>query len=179
MALEATVVVSGAPGTGKSTVAGHLAEDLEFPLLSLDAIKETLGDCLGTGDENWSDRIGETAAEIIFRLNATFPRSVVEGWWRGERRERALKDFGGCVEVFCRCDPELAEARMRARQAAQDRHPIHRDVINPAILERAAMLARTVVPLEVGAALIEVNTTSEVDWGQLLSEVRGGLNTSG
>jgi predicted kinase len=71
MATEQTIVVSGAPGTGKSTVALHVADDLSFPLLSLDDIKETLGDCLGTGNEEWSDRTGDAAAEIIFRLNRT------------------------------------------------------------------------------------------------------------
>ena len=108
MATECTIVVSGAPGTGKTTVAHHVADALSFPLLSLDDVKETLGDCLGTGDEEWSDRTGDAAAEIIFRLNRTFPSAVVEGWWRDERRDRARTEFAGCIEIFCHCDPELA-----------------------------------------------------------------------
>lgn len=167
--------MSGAPGTGKSTVGSFLAKDLGFPLLSLDVIKETLGDRLGAGDEEWSDLIGDTAAEVVFRLNATFPDAVVEGWWRGERRERALREFKGCVEVFCRCDPDLAEQRMRERHG-QDRHPIHRDVINPEILKRAAGLVRTVVPLGVGVTVIQVDTTREVDWTRLMNEVRSALS---
>jgi adenylate kinase family enzyme len=51
------IVVSGAPGTGKTTVAALLAERLVLPLLSLDVIKEALGDSLGLGDEEWSDRM--------------------------------------------------------------------------------------------------------------------------
>jgi adenylate kinase family enzyme len=45
-----TVVVSGAPGSGKSTVASALAERLHLPLLSLDDVKEALADVLGMGD---------------------------------------------------------------------------------------------------------------------------------
>ena len=171
---ERTVVLSGAPGTGKTTVGSFLATTLGLPLLSLDAIKEALADQLGTGDEAHSNLMGDAAAEIVFRLSSEFPIAVVEGWWRGERRERALEEFRGCVEVFCRCEPALAESRMRARHEL-GRHPIHRDVINPALLGRAAHLAGTVAPLGVGVALIEVDTTEGFDRERVLAEVRAAL----
>ncbi len=151
------IVVSGAPGTGKSTVAAALVASLRWPVLPLDTIKEALADVLGLGEEGWSDRLGDAAAEVLFRLTAQFPDAVAEGWWRGARRERALVEFAGAAEVFCYCDPQLAVSRMRSRHGA-GRHPIHRDVINPAILDRAATLAGTVVPLGLGAALVRVDT---------------------
>jgi predicted kinase len=43
------IVVSGAPGTGKSTIAAALGASLRFPVLSLDPIKEALADALGLG----------------------------------------------------------------------------------------------------------------------------------
>jgi len=151
------IVVSGAPGTGKSTVAAALAADLRWPLLALDAVKEALGDVLGLGGGDWSDRVGDAAAEIVFRLAAAFPDAVAEGWWRGARRERAQREFAGAIEVFCRCDPDTALHRMRARHGA-GRHPIHRDVINPAILDRVTGLVATVVPLGLGGTLVQVDT---------------------
>ena len=36
------IVVSGAPGTGKSTIAAALGAAMRFPMLSLDPIKEAL-----------------------------------------------------------------------------------------------------------------------------------------
>ena len=80
----------------------------------------------------------------------------------------------GCVEVFCRRDPAMAESRMRARHRT-GRHPIHRDVINPAFLDRASYLAETVVSLGVGTVLLEVDTTRDVDRAELLSAVRAAL----
>ena len=105
------IVVSGAPGTGKSTIAAALAADLRWPLLSLDPVKETLADVLGLGDEHWSDRLGDTAAELIFRLTAQFPDSIAEGWWRGARRGRSWKTTphgrAGSARwrVACNCVP--------------------------------------------------------------------------
>jgi predicted kinase len=43
------IVVSGAPGTGKFTIAAALGAALRFPVLSLDPIKEALADVLGLG----------------------------------------------------------------------------------------------------------------------------------
>lgn len=152
------VVVSGAPGTGKSTVGAAVAAALRWPLLSLDPVKEALADVLGLGGEDWSNRVGDAAAEVIFLQSAEFPDAVAEGWWRGARRERAVREFAGAVEVFCRCGPDLAVQRARIRHGA-GRHPIHRDVINPGrMLDRVGELAATVSPLRLGGALITVDT---------------------
>jgi predicted kinase len=152
------IVVSGAPGTGKSTVAAALAGELRWPLLPLDMIKETLADSLGLGDEHWSDRLGEAAAEVVFRLSRRLPDAVAEGWWRGPRRARAVAEFAGAAEVFCYCEPGLVTARMRARHG-KERHPIHRDVINPSmLLGHTEMLAAVVSPLGLGGVLVKVDT---------------------
>jgi predicted kinase len=153
------IVVSGAPGTGKSTVAAALAGELRWPLLALDMIKETLADVLGLGDERWSDVLGDAAAEVVFRLSVRFPDAIAEGWWRGTRRARAARQFAGAAEVFCYCDPGLVTARMRGRHG-KERHPIHRDVINPSsmLLGHVEMLAGVVSTLGLGGTLVKVDT---------------------
>lgn len=173
--VDVRVFVSGAPGTGKTTVAAELARQLEVPMLSLDVIKEALGDSLGLGDQSWSDRVGDAAAEVLFQLAASFPSAIAEGWWRRERRERAMSEFAGWVEVFCRCDPEVAALRMRAR-AADARHRIHRDVINPAILDGVADAVASTTPLRVkGGSLVEVDTTVGGDESATISAIRAVL----
>jgi len=62
-------------------------------VLTLDPVKEALADVLGLGDEDWSNRVGDAAAEVVFRQAASFPDAIAEGWWRGARRDRALAEF--------------------------------------------------------------------------------------
>ena len=151
-----------------------------FGVLSLDPVKEALADVLGLGDEDWSNRLGDAAAEVVFRLAADFPDAVAEGWWRGARRDRAVAEFAGAAEVFCYCDPELAAARSRARHQT-GRHPIHRDMINPAGVgspAHLASLAATVTPLQLGGPLIEVDTGRPDAAAQAVASVLAWLGRS-
>lgn len=165
------VVVSGAPAAGKSTVAAALGPALGWPVLSLDPVKEALADVLGVADKDWSNRVGDAAAEVVFRLSGQFPDAVAEGWWRGARRDRAVAEFAGAVEVFCYCDPRAAADRA-VRRLSGGRHPIHRDMISPAGLgEVVAGLAASVVPLGLGAELIRVDTGREGAAAAAVAEV--------
>ena len=64
---RAVVLVSGAPASGKTSLAEPLAAALDFPLVSEDFIKETLLDSLdgATGDQLWSRRLGTAAGEVV------------------------------------------------------------------------------------------------------------------
>lgn len=58
------VIVSGAPGAGKSTLAAPLAIALGLPLLAKDTIKEAVRDALGDLDADplvSSRRLGGTS----------------------------------------------------------------------------------------------------------------------
>jgi predicted kinase len=170
----ALVVVSGAPGTGKSTVATAVAGDLGWPLLTLDPIKEALADVLGLGDEEWSNQLGDAAAEVVFRSARAYPDAVAEGWWRGARRERARSEFAGALEVFCTADPEEVRARVTTRHQGR-RHPIHRDVMNPALIERAVEVTRALTPLGLGSGLVVVDTMRSDATAGAVAAVRAAL----
>jgi hypothetical protein len=78
------VYVSGAPGSGKSSLAVPLAAELGYPLLAKDRIKETLHDALGAPepDRAWSRRLGGAAMELLWALAADAPAVVIEANFR-------------------------------------------------------------------------------------------------
>jgi predicted kinase len=83
--VRAVVVVSGAPGAGKSTLAVPLARALGFPLVSKDVIKESLFDSLGQVDADplaSSRRLGAAAMELLWRLAAECPSVLIEANFR-------------------------------------------------------------------------------------------------
>jgi predicted kinase len=168
------VYVSGAPGSGKTSLAGPLAAELGYALLSKDRIKETLHDALGAPvpDLAWSRRLGGAAMELLWALAAGAPAVVIEANFRPhsdyERAKlSALADQP--VEVHCACPPELALQRYNARAA----HPVH--VVTTLRLEAMAEWDR---PVGIGA-LITVDTTVAVDVDAVAAAVRNRHAPSG
>lgn len=166
------VLVSGAPASGKSTIAGPLARALDFALLSKDAIKEALFDSLRgpVGDEAYSKRMSEAAMDVLFALATHCPRVVLDANFRphdAHQRARLAALDGTTVEVHCRCDPQTAMRRYAQR--ADARHPAHAlKRLTPELVahhDRPVGLAR----------VIEVNTDAPVDFPALLRRVREAL----
>jgi len=115
-----TVVVSGPPASGKSTLAPALAERLGLPLLAKDTIKDALMRVLPVPDLAASRELGRASVVAMLAIAAENPGVVLESAWQ---RSRAIADLralpGPIVEVFCRCDRPTLETRYRARSVTR------------------------------------------------------------
>ena len=173
--MRRVVIVSGAPGAGKSTLAGPLAGELGFPLLSKDVIKETLFDHLGhvaDDERRSSQQLGGAAMRLLWRLACACPSVVLEANFRSQspyERERLLELSARPIEVYCRVPIALAALRYAERGASASHHAVH--VARSLPVEAFDEFQE---PFGVGP-VIEVDTTGKVDIEALATEVLAAL----
>jgi predicted kinase len=130
------IIITGAPGTGKTTLGRQLAADLTLPFVYKDGIKETLFDVMGMKDLAWSQQLGRVSyallehfAGVLLQAGQSF---IIESNFH---KELALPMFVDLqkrwryrpLQIWCQTEPTVLLARFKARTAAGARHPGHQD----------------------------------------------------
>lgn len=159
------VVVSGAPASGKTTLATRLAEDLCLLLIGRDALKEAICDAVGLPvDVAASMRAGSAAYSAAFTLahetiaaghgvvlESNFRKGVAEG------ELAPLVALSDARLVQCTASPDVVASRYRERSAAGLRHAAHLDDVRaPALGED--IQAGHFEPLALGVPVLVVAT---------------------
>jgi predicted kinase len=167
------VVVTGPPASGKTTVARRIAHGVGLPLFAKDDFKEILFDVVGTGDREWSRRLGDAVFRILFHLMNEELRAggsiVVEANFAPGLTEPQVAELPPhrFVQLYCTAPEDVLVERFRSRA----RHPGHLD---EAIVEdvRRGIREGRWAPLEVSGELVEVDV-GHADWDALVERVRG------
>ena len=170
------VVVSGLPGSGKSTVAQQLAPALGLQLLDKDAILERLFESKGLGDAEWRRALSRESDWLLQAEAAGSAGAVLVSHWNvpgmdpnsGTPTAWISKLSAKAVNVHCECPAEVSAGRFVKRT----RHPGHldREKSDAEILASIRDLAR-LGRLEVGTR-IEVDTSHAFDLDAVLREIR-------
>jgi predicted kinase len=164
--------MTGLAGSGKTTLAGPLAQELGVRLISKDAIKEALFESVGVGDLAWSSTLSRAADAALVRIAVDLDSAVLDNFWRPATAPSLLAELRRpIVEVYCRVDPEVAWSRFRSRT----RHPGHADSERDADRSRQSMLDER-FPLGMLGPVIEVHTESPVDISALAARILAGTS---
>ncbi|HTW13879.1 MAG TPA: AAA family ATPase [Nocardioides sp.] len=127
------VLVGGPPGTGKTTLAGDVADRLGFVVISSDRVRKELAGVAAetpASADLWSgiydaEHTAATYQEMLRRAEMLVARGesvVLDASWTDAGQRRAARNSARStrsrlVALFCQCDSELAAQRVAARAA--------------------------------------------------------------
>ena len=127
-------VITGAPGSGKTTLGWELSRLLHVPLVSRDDIKTGLHVTHRSDDPSEVWRFAGVAFELFYEQASALLRAgvsvVVEAAFHAGRSEpdlARLAHLGTCVQLAMVTPTEVSLRRYRTRAEAGHRHPAHND----------------------------------------------------
>jgi predicted kinase len=132
------LLITGLPGSGKTTLARLLAQRYSVLLLSKDGVKEPLLDVLGAGDAAHSRLLSDASFAVLFAVArealAAGLDVIMEGNFRpGEHEEKlGMLPAARIAQVLCRIDESARLARVARREQDAARHAGHGDT-DPAV----------------------------------------------
>jgi predicted kinase len=163
------IVVTGMPGTGKTTLGKTLSEKYRLPFISKDALKERMFDTLGWNDKAWSLKVSAASHRVMDYIIEEELRAghsiIVESNFKqsiDSERFRGIQAQYGCeiVQILCWAEGEVVFDRFMGRIENAVRHQGHVEEMSAAQIRQEFVDSNGKdIPLDVEGDTVELNTT--------------------
>lgn len=173
------IIITGHPGTGKTTLAHHLSRELKLPVVCKDELKEILFDRLGWSDDAWSRKLSLSSYGIMDYVAENTLRAgvglIVESnfvaEYDSERFGRLIERYQPkAVQIVLHCKEAVRTERFHDRGTSGARHPGHHN------LDKAQehLEGDKRIPLALNIPLVEIDTTdfSKIDYAGIIDGFR-------
>ena len=108
------VLVTGLPGSGKTTLAAPLPPCSAFRCSPKDASRKRSGTRSGPATATWGTRLGTAAADRAREsLARSLPGAVIDHFVHADHARCPGRSLPAVVEVRCACEPEVARDALR------------------------------------------------------------------
>ncbi|MEC0271080.1 AAA family ATPase [Paenibacillus anseongense] len=182
------IIINGLPGTGKTTLAKRLEQDLRIPLFSRDGIYETLYDALDCQNNGCPPLMAPASFTMLYAIASTLLSAgqsmMIEGFFgRPELRSAEflkLQRASGFepIQILCRTEGKVLLERFLTRMGVKERHAAHADLEWIEQEENKERILRgNLTPLTLGGTMIEIDTTTpdSFDYALLIKSIQMAL----
>ena len=178
----ALILILGLPGSGKTTLARKISQELDLPLLVKDDIKVMLFDVYGWKDREESKKAGTASYKIMDYVIEEQLRCgnslVVEGTFNPAYDDAKFKSWQEkynvrYAQIYCYADANTVRQRFRDRAASDSHHVSHIEG-EGGLQNLENHIQRGINPLGIDGTLIKVDTTDflKVDEAGIVEQLR-------
>lgn len=180
------IIITGFPGTGKTSLGKKISNKFDLPFVSKDAFKEILFDVLGTKDREWSKKIGMAGYDILYHIteeNLKANKSlVIETNFDPNFANKKIYEFNEKYnftpfQIRCITDGKILFQRFKERSNDSERHGGHCDNDNleewRPVLEKGKLES-----LEINGETFDIDTTDfkKINYPELFAKIKENLD---